>query len=459
MNILARQPLFLTRLAMLCAAVVVSVSPVRARSPGDPESHDDDDMQTGLELRRASVSSDPDAAGPLSFHLTPQLSFGARLNLEIRPSENLDLTESEDDNLVQSLVKLRLSMLYEPHELIDIYAEGELAVEDALLDGSGDRSTQTELKLRRAYVLWREFLTKPLTLVLGRQRIVDDRQWLYDENLDGIKLRWERDKFSTEFSVTELLFEPLVLDDRPRRFDDEESLNVILTANYQYDRKERVSLFGVFRHDDKNKSDLAWIGASWRGRFKRHKVWIDTSSLVGEDEGRPVRGYAIDAGTVLRFDVPWKPSFTFGIAYGSGDAHPDRGIDGNFQQTGLEDNEWRFNGVSKFKYYGEVVDPELSNLVVTTADFGLLPTDDFSVDLVYHYYSLVEKRDELRDADIEEDLTGEALDIGHEVDLIVGYRVGAKVRTSLALGCFWPGRAFENKDLAAAAKLTVQIAF
>ena len=81
-----------------------------------------------------------------------------------------------------------------------------------------------------------------------------------------------------------------------------------------------------------------------------------------------------------------RPALTLGFAFGSGDRNPDDGTDGTFRQTGLQDNEWDFGGATDFKYYGEVLDPELSNLAILTAGVGIRPSDKFSLDLVYHYY-------------------------------------------------------------------------
>ncbi len=450
-------------LAFLCAASFICLhgtsgqeviqpplAPTASASTGNPSGSDiDEDAQPSTPVRQATVSLDPNASIPLNFHLTPELAFGAKLDLELHATDNLDLIDRLDDHLLEGTARLRLAMLYQPHRLIDLYAEGEWRVRDPLSDGTGMRFIEERLTLRRGYLLWREFLAEPLSLQIGRQRIVDDRQWLFDENLDAIRLKWEQDKFSTELLVSELLFEPVYFDDRPRSFDAQEALNVVLSAEYRYARKERVGLFCVFRHDDRRERDLAWIGGSWRGRLKRHKVWIDATSLVGDDRGSRVRAYAVDAGTVLRFALPWKPSCTFATAYGSG----------NFQQTGLQNNQWRFNGITQFRYYGEVVDPELSNLVITTAAFGVLPTENLSVDLVYHSYTLVEKRDILRRADIEEHLTGKSRDVGQAVELVIGYRIGEKIRGSAVVGCFSPGDAYKNQSLATAARLLLQVVF
>lgn len=114
---------------------------------------------------------------------------------------------------------------------------------------------------------------------------------------------------------------------------------------------------------------------------------------------------------------------TLGFAFGSGDSDPDTDVDRNFRQTGLHDNSGKFNGNTKFKYYGEVFDPELSNMMIWTAGAGIRPSKNTSLDVVYHHYSQVDRSDELRDVDIDPDPTGKSRDLGHAVDLIVGASV------------------------------------
>ena len=49
-----------------------------------------------------------------------------------------------------------------------------------------------------------------------------------------------------------------------------------------------------------------------------------------------------------------------GWAWGSGDQEPQSGNNGTFRQTGFQDNNDKWSGVTSFRYYGELVDPELS---------------------------------------------------------------------------------------------------
>ena len=130
-----------------------------------------------------------------------------------------------------------------------------------------------------------------------------------------------------------------------------------------------------------------------------------------------------------------EPSFTLGYAFGSRE----------FRQTGLEGNEGDFNGVVDFLYYGELLEPELSNISIFTADTGINPTEETSIDFVYHYYIQTEATDELRDSNIDTDPNGINKSLGSEIDLILGYeQKEEKLAVALSFGYFIPGKAFPS---------------
>ena len=61
-------------------------------------------------------------------------------------------------------------------------------------------------------------------------------------------------------------------------------------------------------------------------------------------------------------------------------------MDHAFRQTGIQDNNDKFGGVTSFKYYGELLEPELSNLHILTAGIGRRFGRRMSLDLIYHNY-------------------------------------------------------------------------
>ena len=300
-------------------------------------------------------------------------------------------------------------------------------------------------------MLWKEFLTPSLNLQVGRQRFNDDRQWLYDANLDAVRIFFNRDPFSLEMSVSANLVESEFSNNLIEPNDEEDvMINYILYNAYRYGRKDEVAFYGIVRQDPSEDRDLAFVGVYWKSRsIKDQKFWIHAASSLGFEESNSLMGSGVDLGWISRFDLWLEPSLTMGFALGSK----------NFRQTGLEDNNGRFNGVVKFRYYGEVLDPELSNIMIPTLGLGIIPFDETSLDIVYHYYAQVEKTDELRDADVDEDLTGEDRDLGHEVDLIFGTEIIKNLQIEFDTGVFIPGKAFPEDDPALLGKLRVLIIF
>jgi len=121
-----------------------------------------------------------------------------------------------------------------------------------------------------------------------------------------------------------------------------------------------------------------------------------------------------------------------------------------FRQTGLQSNEARYIGLAKFKTYGEVLDPELSNLKIVTLGAGARLTPGLSVDLVYHRYRLDAIAGEIRNwaltAQMNQGPGVPSTDVGQEIDLVLGFRGLFGLRRlglDLRMGKFLPGKAFQ----------------
>jgi hypothetical protein len=124
------------------------------------------------------------------------------------------------------------------------------------------------------------------------------------------------------------------------------------------------------------------------------------------------------------------------------------GTDGAFRQTGWQRNNGNLGGVTSFRYYGEVVDPELSNLGISTLGIGTRLGRDASIDLVWHEYRQDVAEGFLRQSDLDEDPDGVHRDLGREIDWIAGLRNALGSDFELVLGWFEPGDAFPDADAA-----------
>jgi hypothetical protein len=65
-----------------------------------------------------------------------------------------------------------------------------------------------------------------------------------------------------------------------------------------------------------------------------------------------------------------RPSLTLAYARGSG-GEDSATRDANFRQTGLHENKARLAGVKRLRRYGELLQPDLSNLAITTLGSGI----------------------------------------------------------------------------------------
>ena len=112
------------------------------------------------------------------------------------------------------------------------------------------------------------------------------------------------------------------------------------------------------------------------------EYWLDAAYVRGRDSSTDIRAFGADMGATYTFDAPLTPYVTLAYAFGSGDRSTTKGTDESFRQTGLQDNDAKFGGVASFRYYGEVLDLELSNISIYTAGIGFRPTKMSSIDLV-----------------------------------------------------------------------------
>ena len=112
----------------------------------------------------------------------------------------------------------------------------------------------------------------------------------------------------------------------------------------------------------------------------------------------------------------------------------------------MQDNNGKFGGVTSFRYYGELFDPELANLHIGTLGAGFLFTKKGSIDLVGHYYRQDESARKIIDSDIDRKPNGNDRELGWEVDAIVGWRPVRAWDFEFVLGWFKPGEAFAKKD-------------
>jgi len=310
-------------------------------------------------------------------------------------------------------------------------------------------SSNIRLELTQLYGLWKNIGGRRLAVAIGRQDVDDPREWLFDEYLEAARFfAYGRSRFVVEAAV----FLPVLsLKEKNKTWTD-----VYATAHWIVRRRGFLSGYVLARSDsDVRNRQPVWTGLRFNGALgERWRPWLELASMFGEDRGQTLRAYAVDLGATLQSKQRrFYPYITAGYAWGSGDSNRGDGVDRTFRQTGYQDNYGRFAGVSRIRYYGSLLDPELSNLAIWTLGLGAMPSRDSSVDLVGHVYRQDALDDRLRTSELINPPArpnGASDDLGWGVDLIVTTpQVRNTMRATWTLALFRPGTAFHpRRDMA-----------
>lgn len=288
------------------------------------------------------------------------------------------------------------------------------------------------------------FFLDDVTLTLGRRKLSESREWFYDANVDGAILEAEITGMDTDLMVS-FNREEWIGSDLLHHNEPDTVSNLILSLVHRPVKRVDIGAYAIVRNDSSEDNDSPrFIGLSARGRAfdKRLNFWADLATVSGQDGDKDIDGTGFDIGGTLKLLGADGPYVTLGYAFGSGDGDEDT----DFRQTGLHGNSDRFGGVTSFKYYGELMDPELSNMKILTAGIGFRALGNMSIDMIYHRYEQDVALDQLRDSDLDRDPNGRATDLGAELDLVAGFDHRDNLHSEWVLGYFQPGAAFDNAD-------------
>lgn len=284
---------------------------------------------------------------------------------------------------------------------------------------------------------------------VGRQPVSNDMGWMLDEDLDGIRVSRRRFGKTINASVTRQDWLRL-------------SGHEVVDAVYNYygalslkaGKKSTWTPYFLYRyevpHRNTNNADSAWIGLQGKGKTSGNvKYWFNSAMYFGTQNRssgiRASTGYAVDSGATAIFDLPLEPSITFGFAHASGHSpNDDSQRRSLFRQSGLHSNEHKFNGLDDFRYLGETVDPELTNIQIVTIGAGIRSAKRWSLDAVYHLYKQVELEDRLRGSDLDSDPSGTSADLGQALDIIAAFNASKSFELKAVGGIFEPGAAFSD---------------
>jgi alginate production protein len=382
------------------------------------------------------------------LRITENLLFAGLLEGRWTGENNFNLNDRRPRDRQDTEGSARVRFIYRPSD--SFIGVAELRYQGQYRDDDEDgRFYEDGTRLGETFGYWVDPLQWNLDLQLGRIDFDDEREWLYDQNLDGIRLFHFNRFFVTEFSVSTTLS-----DGSPR---DENAVNSMLyISNGNEDR--HVAAYIVHRDFDLAvREKQTHLGVRVLGEWlPKSKGWLEISRMTGELGTLETGGWGYDVGNTLSFDSGF--NVTLGYAWGEGDDTSTSRVE-NFRQTGLQDNNAKLAGVTSFRYYGELADPELVNLRILTAGLGYRFPRRISIDLVGHQYRQDQLSRRWIGSDIDKRPNGRDKDLGWELDFILGWRTHPSWDMEIVAAWFRPGKAFDDADDAFLGKFQLRYRF
>ena len=404
------------------------------------------------------------------------LYYGLELSLAGAEIDNLSLGDDPDvDRLEEEEYELAFTIEYQASDQLYFYFGGSLIDEAEEIKPNGEDESLSGFErgeIGFGYSFGSEITSE---IRVGRREFISASDWWYwwDEDLDSVSLDSRWGKFEALIAiaeeqareVTDMDFIDPEQEDVRRillGFDWEFADNQLLQF-YYLDQDDRSSAYRdgqSLRVDkiDEGDANLTWKGINYLGWFELESFGeVELELAYAEVSGRetvyefddPAGGRAdVDETVRQRIDgeargirLSLTPAafddvtFIIGHARGSGDRTEDDGKDDSFRQTGLQGDS---------EVFGELFQPELSNLVVDTIGIEFGYFDNFDIALFHHDYRQDELADEMRDVSIEFDTEGNSRDLGREIDLVLTFNVYA-IEVELIAAEFEAGRAYSDK--------------
>jgi hypothetical protein len=357
----------------------------------------------------------------------PHVILAPQIDSTYEYRKGFTLDAPANDAHLQLEQELSLDLFFYPlADNLALFLQGKLLYSAHLHSADNQTDLNWDFERGESWLSIRKLFGSDFSVQLGRPSFLDKREWWWSTEIDALRLHYDRDTFHVQLSVAE---EIAPISARDGRIDpqEEDVLRVLGRAAWEWRENDQETHwfegFFLSQHDhsgasatgalvpedqqDDSDADLSWFGLRALGsiqsaRLGRLDYWMDVAGVVGDevvlsfaDDGtaearrtQEVAGWAIDVGLTWQANFPGHPALTLGYAVGSGDSESESGTDHAFRQTGLQDNSDFFGGTFRLHYYGELLQPELSNLHVLTAALGFRLfeniLDESSVDFIYH---------------------------------------------------------------------------
>lgn len=448
--------------------------------PSRAESQRQQELKRAKELTQREDEERPDQQLTLYLYERP-LIIGGELEFESRYQGDFRLDPDRADDEARLRPQLELEAYYAMTRNLSLFLEAKLGYERDVYSEAGDKENEWQPRRGEMWLNWQDIGESGFSLRVGRQNLRDKREWWWDSDLDAVRFFYEIDDFEFQLSVAQELG-PEQANRSRIQAELEDVFFVLGQGTWYWQEKNHIDLFFARRRDHSNThrvgdiidedredefdANLWWLGARAMGRWKIRPLgafhyWADFAYVRGDEsiidfdslDTNPERsevdtvdrvhvsGFGADTGVTFDPRRGYWPRLTLGYAWGSGGGRAD-GTDRSFRQTGLHDNNAKFRGVDRFKYYGELFRPELSNMHITTVSVGFPLLHSSSVEFLYHVYWQDRESSFIRETRLKAGPEGTHRSLGQELNIVIGLEEWIHWEVEIIGGFFRAGSAF-----------------
>ncbi len=425
-----------------------------------------------------------------------QLGGSYEASIEGRFDFDLDGTRQRHRDVQEHELKLQARL--DLGGRVTAFAQAVALADRRLARRDGSVQTRQWWERGQAWLMAEGLAGQPLSVQVGRVALLERRAWWWDEDLDAVRMVYAPAGWRLETGLARELGRTSTA--RPGLDPQQRGITRWYGQGaWTWAPRQRAELFWLRANDrsgiaapgtavadgDEDPVDarLGWLGLRASGEWPlagghRATYRVDLARVQGRQTGtaftrdaqgvqvagssltRRVRGTAIDLGAQWLMPGWMRPALSLALAQGSGGPVTDT-LDPNFRQTGLQENKSRVSGVKRMRFYGELLDPELSNLRIASAGLGLRLLDNSSIELLWHHYRQLHASPQLAGSRLSVAPTGLSREIGQAVDLFIALREWERVEWTLTLSRFMPGAAFApaTRDPATAVELGLNLQF
>lgn len=348
-------------------------------------------------------------------------------------------------------------------------------------EDSSKSSNEAYLEIKRLYISAISLFSSTPSLVLhaGRQTFRDNNAWNYDTELDTLTLEFSRTLLLWKLAYGSRLFGYRLGDDEYRN-NIEGSRFLIAEIQYQWHYKHYIGAYGLSERnniaEDQTKlrfaadeiiqprSRLNWYGVQARGEYVTSGNSFgysgtlallsgDTqrlSILTLPDTDRQIMSYenqALKGGTAIDFRLIWRNTakgFALGFNYAAANGDDSGNNSRQYNQPSIASNKNRVLGTSRYRYYGEALNPKLSNLQILSLTAGFSMPSLLWFETAYHHYNQNKALPYIDASSPNLAPNGKYREIGQGLDFIFGGTIKNKQQVQLIASGFWGGKAFDG---------------